>query len=232
MPSPERDTFATPSADARLGALLLGGGALGLIATCIGYVLAGPQAALPGGATSAATAIAATPLATGWMRMAGLFGMPSDVLLAAGALLLAAHEYRRRAVLAMAGWLTLAIASALFIIVDAMVAMVLPVAAAQAGGEAAYAGLRALFEVLFAIGAWTAGVGALAVAWRSEGTVFRWPAAGWGLRVAGLVGVLASAAHLLGWPGAPMIGPGVALLALATLGVAGACASRPDGQVA
>lgn len=232
MPSAERDTHANPTPDARLGALLLGGGALGLIATCIGYVLAGPEAALPGGASNAALAMAATPVASAWMRVAGLFGMPSDVLLALGALLLATHEFQRRASLAMAGWLALAIASTLFIVVDAMVAMVLPVAAAQAGGDAAYAGLRALFDVLFAIGAWTAGVGALAVAWRRDGTVFRWPAVGWGLRMAGLVGVVASAAHLLGWPGAPLIGPGVAMLALATLGVAGSCVSQPGRRAA
>lgn len=228
MPSSERDTYPAPTA--RLGALLLGGGALGLIATCVAYVLAGPQTALPGGATNAAMAMAATPLATTWMRMAGLLGMPSDVLLAVGALLLATYEFQRRASLAMAGWLTLAIASALFIVVDAMVAMVLPVAAAQAGGEAAYAGLRALFDGLFAIGAWTAGAGALAVAWRTDGTVFRWLAVAWGLRVAGLVAVLASAAHLLGWPGVSLIGPGVALLALATLGTAWTYATHAGGQ--
>jgi hypothetical protein len=211
--------------NARLGAALLGTGALGLVATCIFYVLAGPEAALPGGAPSPAAAIAATPRAAGWMRAAGLAGMPSDVLMAVGALLLATIEHRRRASPALAGWLALSIAAALFIAVDAMVAMVLPLAAAQAGGEAAYAGLRALFDVLFSIGAWTAGGGALAVAWRTDGVLFRWPALGWGMRAAGGVGLLASAAHLIGWPGAPLIGPGIAMLALAALGGAAAYAA-------
>jgi hypothetical protein len=214
---------------ARHGAWLLGAGAIGLLATCIFYVLAGPEAALPGGATTPAVAIAATPAATGMMRCAGLIGMPSDVLLAVGGLLIATQEHRRGAPVALAGWLVLAIASALFIAVDAMVAMVLPVAAAQAGGEAAYAGLRALFDVLFTFGAWAAAGGALAVAWRPDGVLFRWPMAVWGMRAAGVVGLLASTAHLLGGPGAPLIGPGIAMLALAVLGAALSYVIEPGG---
>src|SRR5438105_1515706 len=104
------------STHARLGAFLLGLGSLGLVAVCICYVLAGPEAALPGGATSTVAAVAATAAAAGWMRAAGLFGMPSDVLLAAGALLLAVHAYEdgRHSARVLAGWLTLAIAGALF----------------------------------------------------------------------------------------------------------------------
>lgn len=205
-------------ADARLGLRLLGLGAVGLMATCLFYVLAGPPAALPGGAPSFAQAIAATPAAAGWMRAAGLTGMASDILLAVAALLLAAHEYRRGQARLLAGWLALALAAALFVIVDAMVAVVLPVAAAQAGGEAAYAGLRALFDVLFAIGTVAAGGGALALGWRLNSQ--RRPVLSWGLRLAGGIGLLASSSHLLGGPGAALIGPGIALLALASLGVA------------
>ena len=225
MNNPIQPTLGDP--DARLGAFLLGVGALGLVATCVSYVLAGPEAALPGGASSTAAAIAATPLAAGWMRAAGLFGMPSDVLLALGALLLASHTKRRGAApRVLAGWLALAIASVLFIVVDAMVVLVLPLAAAQPAGEAAYVGLRAMFDALFSIGAWTAGGGALALAWRNEGALFRWPAVGWGMRGAGVIGLLASSSHLLGLPGAQLIGPGIAVLALASLGTAAAYAGQ------
>nr|WP_316638778.1 hypothetical protein [uncultured Roseateles sp.] len=210
----------TPAADAdaRLGLRLLGLGAAGLMATCLFYVLAGPVAALPGGAASPAQAIAATPVAAGWMRAAGLTGMASDILLAVAALLLAAHEFRRGQARLLAGWLALALAAALFVIVDAMVALVLPVAAVQAGGEAAYAGLRALFDVLFAIGTVAAAGGALALGWRLNGQ--RRPVLAWGLRLAGGLGLLASGSHLLGGPGAALIGPGIALLALSSLGLA------------
>lgn len=158
--------------------------------------------------------------------------MPSDVLLAVGALLLASHEYGRRAPLALAGWLALAIASALFIVVDAMVAMVLAQVALQGGAEAAYAGLRGLFDVLFTIGAWTAGGGACAAAWRADGVLFKWPLVGWAMRVAGAVCLLSTTAHLVGLPGAHLIGPGIALLALASVGAAMAYAPSHNGSFA
>jgi len=216
MPT-EAPILAVP-ADARLGLRLLGLGAAGLMATCLFYVLAGPLAALPGGAPSVSGAIVATPSAAGWMRAAGLTGMASDILLVVAALLLAAHEYRRGQARLLAGWLALALAGAIFVIVDAMVAAVLPVAAAQAGGEAAYAGFRALFDVLFAIGTVAAGAGALALGWRLSGQ--RRPALAWGLRLAGGLGLVASSSHLLGGIGAALIGPGIALLALVSLGIA------------
>ncbi|MEN9489981.1 MAG: hypothetical protein RJA63_430 [Pseudomonadota bacterium] len=212
------------AAFARLGARFFALGALGLIATSVFYVLAGPVAALPGGADNVTQALAATPSAAGWMQLAGLTGMPSDILLALGAGLFALHEYRRGMPLAFSGWLALAVASVMFVFVDAVVAKVLPPVAAQAGAGAAYAGLRALFDVLFAFGALTAGGGALAVAWRTDGAVFRWPAVGWGLRLVGLVCLLASASYLLGGPGAALIGPGIALLAIVSLGIAAAYA--------
>jgi hypothetical protein len=207
-------------ATGKLAARLFGAGSIGLLFTCIFYVLAGPLAALPGGATSTAAAIAATRSAAGWMRAAGLFGMPSDVLLAVGAFLFAAHGCHRKTELALAGWITFGIAAALFIVVDAMVSMVLPVAASS---DSSYAGTRALFDVLFTIGSWTAGAGALAVAWRRTDALFRWPVVGWGMRTAGAICFAAATAHLSGWPGARLIGPGIALLALAGIGVAMSC---------
>jgi hypothetical protein len=209
-----------------LGARLLLAGALGLIVTCLGYVLAGPLAALPGGAPNMAAALAATPAAAGWMFVAGLAGMPSDVLLAVAGLLLAAHEYRRGAALATAGWLALGVASALFIVVDAMVALVLP-AAVQAGLPG-YAGLRLLFDAMFTIGAWTAGLGALAAAWQRVGLLWRLAWAGWLMRAAGVLGLVASTGHLAGLPGiAALIGPGIAVLAVALVGTALVFAESP-----
>jgi hypothetical protein len=210
-------TYATATV---LGARLLLVGALGLIVTCLGYVLAGPLAALPGGAPGMAAALTATPAAAGWMRVAGLAGMPSDVLLAVGGLLLAAHEYRRGAALAAAGWIAMGVAGALFIVVDTMVALVLPAVAAQAG-LAGYAGSRLLFDALFAIGAWTAGLGALAAAWRRSGLLWHFVWAGWLMRAAGVLGLVATTGYLAGLPGiAALIGPSIAVLAVALVGAA------------
>ena len=216
------------SAFARLGARFFALGALGLIATSVFYVLAGPAAALPGGADTLSQALAATPPAAGWMQLAGLIGMPSDILLALGAGLFARHASRRGMPLAFAGWLALAVASVLFVFVDALVAKVLPLVAAQADAAAAYVGLRACFDVLFAFGALTAGGGALAIAWRGDGPVFRWLPLGWGVRLAGGLCGVPSASFLLGGPGAPLIGPGIALLAIVSLGIAAAYAREPS----
>jgi hypothetical protein len=204
----------------RVAAVLLGAGALGVIATSALYALAGPAAALPGGALDASAARAASAASAGWMRAAGLVGMPSDVLLAVGGLMLAAMKQGRGAGVAVAGWLAMAIAGALFIVVDAMVAFVLPALALLQGGEAGYAASRALFDVLFAIGAWTTGAGALAAAWSPRWPEFRRRAVLWLMRAAALVGLAANTGWLLGLPVAPLIGPGIALVAVALLGVA------------
>ena len=209
----------------RVAATLLGVGALGLIATSGFYALAGPAAALPGGAVDLDAARAATATSAGWMRLAGLVGMPSDVLLAVGGVMMAMSKRGEGAAWAIAGWLAMATAGALFIVVDAMVAGVLPPAALSS--EAGYAGLRALFDVLFTIGAWTAGLGALAAGWSPHWPEYRWRAVLWLMRGAGGVGVLANTAHLLGLPGAPLIGPGVALLAVALLALSVAVRSQP-----
>lgn len=195
----------------RIAASLLAVGALGVIATSVCYAVAGPQAALPGGMASVDAARTATAAATDWMRAAGLFGMPSDLLLAVGGLMWASTK--RHDGLAFAGWLAMAIAGALFIVVDAMVGFVLPAAAAH--GDAAYVGSRALFDVLFAIGGWSVGLGALAAAWQAQAPEYRWRAALWLMRGSGAICLLANSAWLLGLPGAPLIGPGIALFALA-----------------
>lgn len=194
------------------GARLFGLGALGLILTCVCYVLAGPVAALPGGASTMAEAIAATRANTDWMRAAGLSGMIFDVFLTVGAALLAAAEFRRDRAQAMAGWLAMSVACALFILIDAIVAFALPLAA-QEGAAVAYPALRSLFDGLFAIGAMAAGAGALAAA--SPGSLLATHRfAGWPLRIAGLVALGGGATHFLGHPAPQPIGLGITLLAL------------------
>jgi hypothetical protein len=212
----EHATIVGLSAD-RISASLLGSGAFGLVATCICYVLAGPEAALPGGGLNPAASLAATAQAASWMRAAGLFGMPSDVLLAVASLLLAGHEFKRDETLLCAGWLGMAVAATLFVVVDAMVAFVLPTATVSLS---VYASFRAMFDVLFAFGAWTVGCAAMALSWHATGALFRWPVIGWGMRVAGLVCLSASSTYLLTNVGGQLIGLGIALVALASFGVA------------
>jgi hypothetical protein len=218
----------------RIAALLTGIGALGVIATSACYAVAGPEAALPGSTASAEAARAATTAAAGWMRAASLFGMPSDVVFTVGGLMLAATRRGTGAGLAIAGWLALAIAGVLFTIVDAMVGFVLPPLAALAGGEAGYVAVRTLFDVLFAIGGWTVGVGAIAVAWSSHWPEYRWRSVLWLMRAAGVIGIAANTSYFFGVPAAALIGPGVALASVALLALA-ACAyantQRPTAGV-
>ncbi len=194
------------------GALLCAGGVL-LLATCLLYVLAGPVAALPGGAADPSAAIAATASASGWMRRAGTVGMASDVLLAMGCALLALDAHRRQASLPVAGWVALGVAGTLFVVVDAMVAQVLPVAA---GADApVYAAVRALFDVLFGIGAWAAGLGALLLGFVPGAVTGR--GAVWLMRIAGVGGFASAGSFVVGGPGAALIGPSIAVLALASI---------------
>lgn len=226
----------------RIAALLVGAGALGLVATSAFYALAGPAAALPGAALDASAARAASAASAGWMRAAALAGMPSDVLLAVGGLMLASMKHGRGAGVAVAGWLAMAIAGALFIVVDAMVGFVLPAMALRPGAEAGYAASRALFDVLFAIGAWTTGAGALAAGWSPRWPEFRWRAGLWLMRAAAAIGLMGSTAWLLGLPGERLIGPGIALTAVALLVLSAAIFtdrsqgaadwSRPVGELA
>ncbi len=101
-----------------------------------------------------------------------------------------------------------------------MVGFVLPPMAALAGGEAGYAAVRTLFDVLFAIGGWIVGIGAIAVAWSSRWPEYRWRSVLWLMRAAGVIGIAASTAYFTGLPGTALIGPGVALGAVALLAFA------------
>jgi hypothetical protein len=213
----------------RLAAVLLAIGAAGVIVTSAFYVLSGPAASLPGGAAAMDAARAATAHAAGTMRVASLFGMPSDVVFTVGGLMFAASKRRQGAALAYAGWLAMGISGILFTIVDAMVGHVLP--AAAAAGDAAYVGVRALFDVLFAVGGWAFGLGALAASWSARGREYRWRAAAWLMRVSGVLGIVANAGWLLGLPGAPLIGPAIALGAAAVLVLAAGIVRDPEARV-
>ncbi len=124
------DHSRLPEGERRAAAWLLGLGAAGVLCTCISYVMADAPAALPGGAPDFESGRAATAAAAGWMRSAGSFGMPGDVLLVAGSLLLADARRRAGSAAGAVGWGLLALSCLLFILVDALVGFVLPPVAA------------------------------------------------------------------------------------------------------
>lgn len=204
----------------RVAAALLVIGSLGIVATSVCYAVAGPVAALPGsGGSSYAAVQVATAQGAGWMRAASLFGLPSDVLATVGAAMMAATRRGPGAALAGAGWLALAIASLLFVGVDAMVGLVLPAVSALPDSAAAYAGLRALFEALFAVGTWAVGFGLVAAAWHAHWPEFESRALLWLARVAGVLSLVSAQSFFFGWPLQRLIGLGVTLSAVAFVAI-------------
>lgn len=219
-----------PSGDPRFvhtAAWLVGAGAAGIALTSFCYVMAGPMAALPAGGTTVEASRAATASAAHWMLAAGRIGPPGDLLAAVGAVMIAATKRGHGAGLAAAGWLGLALAGALFVIVDAMVGHVLPPMAALPNGEAAYAGMRALFDALFAVGTWAAGAGALASSWQPNWPEYRWKTVLWMMRAAGVACLAGSTAWLLRLPGSELMGLGIALSSVALVAAAVALHSAP-----
>ncbi|MEK8034114.1 hypothetical protein AACH06_25090 [Ideonella sp. DXS29W] len=164
-----------------------------VLVTCGAYVMAGPQAAMPAGASSLDAARAATAGAGGWMLLACWAGIPGDALLTVASLMLA---QRAAAPGLRAGWIMVALVGAVFLGVDTMVGQVLPPLAAATQAEGAYLAARTLFDALFHMGTFIGGVGALMVAWSSVQRPRVW---GTWLGGSGLLAVLAGAAGLLGW---------------------------------
>jgi len=220
-----RHAAETPAATAdRFAYGLLLVGALMVLVTCVGYVLAGPVAAMPAGAASFDAARAATPAATGWMLLASWAGVPGDVVLAVAGLMLA--QRRDQPPQVTAGWYALAVVGLVFLVVDTMVGQVLPpLAAGGTEAAAAYAGARTLFDALFHMGTFVGGLSGLALAWAPSGRP-----RGWGplMGLSGMLGVTAGAAGLIGWGLPHATGGAVTLLvlALAGWGWAGLRASR------
>lgn len=198
----------------RLGYALLLAGALMVLVTCAAYLLAGPVAAMPAGAASFEAGRVATPAASGWMLLASWMGMPGDIVLAVAGLMLA--QRGGQAAQVSAGWYALAIVGLVFLVVDTMVGQVLP-PLASGGVElaAGYAAARTLFEALFHLGTFAGGLSGLALAWSPSGRP-----RGWGplMGLAGMLGVIAGAAGLLGWGLPHATGAAVTLLVVALAG--------------
>lgn len=198
----------------RLAHLLLLGGALMVLVTCVAYVLAGPVAAMPAGATSFAEGRTATAPVAGWMLLASWAGMPGDLLLAVAGLMLAQRPGQPGQ--AVAGWYGLALVGIIFLIVDTLVGQVLPpLALGGAALEAAYAAARSVFDALFHLGTFAGGLSALAIAWVPDRRPRLWDRV---LGAAGMLGVAGGGAGLLGMGFAPLTGGAVTLLVLALAG--------------
>lgn len=161
-----------------------------------------------------ALAIEATATGASYMRYAGLIGVPSDVLLVLASVLLLIGAAQRSDWKAVSGWAALSLSGGLFVLVDAMVAMVLPALAQSTLAHASYAGARVLFDVMFAAGTFSAALGAAAL-WRSEW--LRSSRMRWAMAVSALTCLTGVAAFCVGHAAAAMLGPGIAALSASSL---------------
>jgi hypothetical protein len=176
----------------RAGGWAVAVGAVGVVLTSVFYVLASDAASLPA-LEPPSDAMAATVTGAGWLRLAGTAGLPSDVILVAGSLMMAWGRRGPGAVLATAGWIAVAITCLVFLGVDAVGGFVLPPLAID--GNPAYLGFRQLYGALFAIGTLAFGVGGLCIVAAPEQLGAVPAAVRWAAAATSVVGVVAS----VGW---------------------------------
>jgi hypothetical protein len=147
------------------GGVWLALGALGVIVTS-GLYLASPLAAvLPVPNAAMAEALSAAASGHGFMRAAGTVGIPSDIALASGALVLMAYRTPSGHPIESIGWAFAAIGTLVFIVVDALAGHVLSQVASLPCREAAFFGFKRLFDVLFTLGTIATGAANLSIFW-------------------------------------------------------------------
>ena len=201
------DLQATGVRDVRISNLTTGGaavalGSLGVSATSLLYALSPPAAALPAQPFDQVSALAGAVAGARTMFAAGTVGIFSDMVLAAGAVLVALELARRGRGLAAGGWIAILLSVVVFTFVDAIVGYVLGPVAALTDGAGAFAGFKRLFDVLFLLGTTAFGAGALlalANEMQSDAPIASRPVALAGA-LTGLAAMLAAGACFLGFP--------------------------------
>jgi hypothetical protein len=208
----------TPRSDTRVSDLTVGGaaiglGSLGVTATGVLYALSPPAAALPAQPFDQALALAGAVAGARTMFAAGTVGIFSDIVMAAGALLVALELARHRRGIAVAGWIAILLSLVVFTFVDAIVGYVLGPVAAMPDGAGAFTAFKHLFDVLFLLGTTAFGTGAMLALMnemQSAAPIMSKPVAVAGA-LAGLAGVLAAVACFAGFPLEQAVGISIGL---------------------
>lgn len=183
-----------------LGGLMMALGSVGVVLTSLFYALSPIPAALPMPALNFAEVQKDMLAGQTTMRLAGIVGVPFDIIMTGGALLLmvfrkpAGHGAERL------GWAFIAISVFIFIFVDALAVGVLTQLAALDGAFAAFAGFKLLFNLLFIAGLLAFGMGVPLVLFselKAQRSVLARPLILFGMAV-GLVGLAAGLLYFAG----------------------------------
>ncbi|MFZ1041985.1 MAG: hypothetical protein WCA79_19810 [Anaerolineales bacterium] len=137
-------------------------GALGVVIGSAFYALSPVSLALPMPTPSFIDALNGAIVGHTTIVAAGTIGIFSDVILAAGALVLMAFRHPMGLPIERLGWALLTISVLVFVLVDSLSGGVLTQIAAMHGGEVAFAGFKLLFDTLFVLGTITFGLGGAA----------------------------------------------------------------------
>ncbi len=141
------------------GGLALALGSAGVVVTSVFYKLSPLAAAMPVLPADYAAARAGAIAGASTMRLAGLFGVSGDVLITAGAFLLAGLWLRNGRGAGALGWLLIGISTIVFTVVDALVGFVLTATAAEEASG--FIAAKSLFDALFMQGTACFGLGAV-----------------------------------------------------------------------
>lgn len=139
--------------------LALAVGSFGVVLTSIFYALSPVTAALPVPDVSIAEAYQGMLSGRITMIAAGIIGVPSDVILIAGTLLLMVFRRPASLQLERLGLALITMGVVIFTFVDALAAGVLTQVASFDGTMTVFAGFKFLFDILFIFGTITIGLG-------------------------------------------------------------------------
>lgn len=135
-------------------------GSFGVVLTSVFYALSPVSAALPIPGISIVSAHDGMLSGRIAMMAAGIVGVPADVILIAGTLLLMVFRTPAGLQIERLGWALATLGVVIFIFVDALAAGVLTQIAALDTAMTVFAGFKLLFDILFIFGTITIGLGA------------------------------------------------------------------------
>lgn len=191
-------------------------GSFGVVLTSIFYAISPVIAALPVPGVSIADAYDGMLSGRVTMMAAGIVGVPSDVILIAGTLLLLVFRTPAGLQIERLGLALITMGVVIFTFVDALAAGVLTQIAMLDTGMTVFAGFKFLFDILFIFGTITIGLGTpmvFASELKATSSILAKPLA-WAGILFSLLGLTASILYFVQMPLAQLIGISIAGVSL------------------